>query len=217
VLGLAAATQTLHISKEVTELYGRLQQGLLELKDKNSNSRQILDLLQSISRETHLLSLNASIEAAGAGQFGERFGVIAQEVKNLAERSNRSSAEVALQLKEAELSVNEAVEAVQSGFKKTLEMKEVAEQTGSVITRLQEIAGQAQEQAVEINNSLQEMREKSEVIRITTHQQRTSSEQVMESLHGLVAVAQQNSEGSQEVSHTAGELENVSRKLREVF
>ena len=67
---------------------------LNEFSLKSAKMRTILDLLKSIAAETHLLSLNASIEAAGAGEQGVRFGVVAQEVKHLATRSSSASKEV---------------------------------------------------------------------------------------------------------------------------
>ena len=81
--GSAAVAQTIVVSNEVAGLYQQLLEFIAGLETRSASTRRILDLLSTIAAETHLLSLNAAIEAAGAGQAGERFRVVAQEVKRL--------------------------------------------------------------------------------------------------------------------------------------
>ena len=66
--GLVAVQQTMTVSREVAGLYQEFLQMTTTLKERNANMRQILQIISSIAAETHLLSLNAAIEAAGAGQ-----------------------------------------------------------------------------------------------------------------------------------------------------
>ena len=76
---------------------GKLRQGIEVIADRadtlGARSREIyriLDLITEIAQETHILALNAAIEASAAGEHGERFTVVAEEVRRLAERSRES-------------------------------------------------------------------------------------------------------------------------------
>src|SRR3569623_982112 len=121
-----------------------------ELSSRHVKMLRILDLLNSIAAETHLLSLNAAIEAVGAGEHGERFSVVAQEVKNLANRSSAASREVLAIVQEIEQVTTEVVEVAESGYTKAQEMAQEAEQTGVVIDGMRQISEEAQQQAASI-------------------------------------------------------------------
>lgn len=211
--GKQSVEQTITVSQEVTTLYERLQNTLDDLSLKSDRTRHILALLKAISEETHLLALNASIEAAGAGAFGERFGVVAQEVKSLANRSSRASQEVVAIINEIEEATGEAVEAVQTGYRKAQEMKEVAREAGTVIEGMRLIAAQAHSEATAITQVARTVRELSEVITRATQQQRTASEQVVAGVSGVSIVAHQSAEGSVDISSTATNLEEMSNHL----
>ncbi len=78
-------------SKELTE---KLSREILHLKDYSDEIVGLIDLINSISKETNMLSLNASIEAARAGEYGAGFGVVAMEVGKLAKETEQVSIKI---------------------------------------------------------------------------------------------------------------------------
>jgi methyl-accepting chemotaxis protein len=211
--GVAALNSAIQVSEELALLYQQLMETFNTLRSKATNMRRILELLHSITTETHLLSLNAAIEAAGSGQNGTRFRVVAQEVKNLALRSSQSNQEVIGIVRELESVVDEALTSVESGHHKTEEMKEVVGEASTVIEKMRTVSEHSQQQANTINQAVQEAKVMMDEIKFATSQQQNASQQVCEVLNGLSVVAQQTAVGSNLVALTAVDLEKLSNQL----
>lgn len=77
--------------KLITENYTSVYDGILTLKKKVSEINYIISVITALAEQTNLLALNASIEAARAGEHGKGFGVVANEVKTLAEQSKTAA------------------------------------------------------------------------------------------------------------------------------
>lgn len=215
--GLRAVSQTLEVSQDVSELYRELLVKTEYLAQRSNQMRQILQLLDSISEETHLLSLNAAIEAAGAGEFGERFAVVAGEVKNLSQRSKKAGQDVVKIVEEISSYSYELMQVARSGSKRANQLEEIAYQTGQRIEELQKVARQAQEQANSITRKAEEVENLTQIIHISTAQQSSASEQVLLSLNDLMEVTQQGANGSEVVAKTAHFLEELSHTLNKTL
>lgn len=81
-----------------------------EMGDKSRDIRKIISTIQGISFQTGLLSLNAAVEAARAGQAGKGFSVVASEVKKLAEQANKASEQIASQITNMLNSIEDALD-----------------------------------------------------------------------------------------------------------
>ncbi len=215
--GVEAVASTSQISQQVANLYEQLVENMHALSAKTASMQLILDLLNSISQQTHILSLNAAIEAAGIGVGAERFAVIAQEVRNLALNASTASKEVVIMVQEITQTAQTALANAQNGSLKAIELAQTALEAGQVIEMLQEVTRQSEQQANSFTTTAQKTHELTTVIKISANQQRTSNQQVLEALNGLSAIAQQIAEGSHFVSDTAQNLEDVTRSIEMVL
>ncbi|TRX74189.1 methyl-accepting chemotaxis protein [Pseudomonas mangiferae] len=118
------------------------------LNSKTVNIGQILEVIKSISQQTNLLALNAAIEAARAGEAGRGFAVVADEVRNLAHRTQESAQEIQKMIEELQVGAREAVNTMTESQRYSEESVEIANQAGerlsSVTHRIGEIDGMNQ-------------------------------------------------------------------------
>lgn len=104
-----------------------------KLAQDTQNVNQILDVITSIAEQTNLLALNAAIEAARAGEQGRGFAVVADEVRELASRTSKSTTEIRELLNELTNAASASVESMESASAQAERNEEYAMQTGESV------------------------------------------------------------------------------------
>lgn len=108
--------------QHIQQLSGQMQQNhdiLQQLEGKTESVATILNVITSIADQTNLLALNAAIEAARAGDAGRGFSVVADEVRNLASKTQSSAADIKLTIESLQKESKQSLSSMQSSFKLT--------------------------------------------------------------------------------------------------
>jgi methyl-accepting chemotaxis protein len=141
------------------QIRGEVQTIAKKIKSLGDRSLEISDIvntIQDIAAQTHLLALNASIEAAGAGEAGLRFSVVADEVRKLAERATQATRDIGTLIKGVQVETQEAVVAMESGTREVESGYEVSLRTEEALQEIGKISQSSSELAAEISRASQQ-------------------------------------------------------------
>lgn len=146
--GQKVVQQTIQAMNLLSEKISSSCVNIESLNSKTVNIGQILEVITSISQQTNLLALNAAIEAARAGEAGRGFAVVADEVRNLAHRTQDSAQQVQKMIEELQVGAREAVVTMTESQRQSETSVTIANQAGerlgSVTGRIGEIDGMNQ-------------------------------------------------------------------------
>jgi methyl-accepting chemotaxis protein len=125
------------------------------LADRSLEISEIVNTIDEIAAQTDLVALNAAIEAAGAGEAGQRFAIVADEVRKLAERSAKAAKDIVGLIKGIQTETQEAVVAMEEGTRQVEAGYKVTVQTGERLREIGEISQKSAALASEISQAAQ--------------------------------------------------------------
>lgn len=156
---IGSVEEILKMIEDLHQIVEESSAKIRQLEKLSDDIEKFAAVIGSISNRTNILSLNASIEAARAGDAGRGFAVVASEVRNLAEQSSKSSKEISGTIAQVQTSVKDTVSSMNSIFKNAIMQKEKADQVGNVLNKVVEAAYTANEVARNIENEIAYQRE----------------------------------------------------------
>ena len=130
---LEILNQSMAVSQALNSEIKGASEVIHKLAQDTQNVNQILDVITSIAEQTNLLALNAAIEAARAGEQGRGFAVVADEVRELASRTSKSTTEIRELLNELTNAASASVESMESASAQAERNEEYAMQTGESV------------------------------------------------------------------------------------
>ncbi|WP_414704404.1 methyl-accepting chemotaxis protein [Pseudomonas sp. UBA4194] len=200
--GQAVVGQTIQAMNLLGEQISGSCGNIESLNASTANIGQILDVITSISQQTNLLALNAAIEAARAGEAGRGFAVVADEVRNLAHRTQESAQQVQTMIEQLQVGARQAV-----GL-----MNESQGQSQSSVT----IANQAGERLQSVTQRIGEIDGMNQSVATATEEQTAVVESINVDITEINMLNQEGVENLQATLRACADLEQQAQRLKQL-
>jgi methyl-accepting chemotaxis protein len=164
---------------------------------------EIIQVIDDIADQTNLLALNAAIEAARAGEQGRGFAVVADEVRKLAERTTKSTKEIADMIKTIQLETKNAVESMNKGRTEV--------ESGKVSVRL---AGESLSDIIKSSNKVMEIIKE---VANASKGEAEEAEQIQHNISGINTVAQETAIGVEQIAQASEDLNRLTENLQNLI
>lgn len=187
------------IRRQVDQVVGHM----LDLGKKSQEIGAIVEIVAELAEQTNILAINASIEAAGAGDAGKRFAVVADEIRKLADRVGGSAKEIRDLVDDVRSAVNTTVMATESGSKA---VDAGTRQFGEVSTSFSKISSL-------VGTTTEASRE----IELSTKQQTSAVEQVNLAVANAAQATKETEASSTQTLQTASQLATLSRDIHRLI
>jgi methyl-accepting chemotaxis protein len=197
--GIAAAAKAGEAMQSVRDSALEASTAIQALGEKSEAITGIVETITGIAGPTNLLALNAAIEAARAGEQGRGFAVVAEEVRKLAEESERAASSIAELIAEIQGETRRAVAVVEEGAGRTDDGVAVVEQ--------------AREAFVRIGESVRDVDERIRAIAAATNEVAAVAEQSSAGAQQVSASTQQTSASTEEIAASAHDLARSAEEL----
>ena len=200
--GLEAVESTVASVSQIKEQVSAIAESILSLSEQTMQIGEIIATVNDIADQSNLLALNASIEAARAGDAGKGFAVVADEVRALAEQSRQATKQVREILGEIQKAANTAVLVTEEGTKRAELGMEPSQRTGEMIGEIDERVKQVARAALQIAAS--------------TREQMAGMRQMVTAMENIEQAATQNQAGIGQVEAAADNLNQLAGQLKRV-
>ena len=197
--GNQAMDQTVQSIQSLRSTVGETSKKMKQMGESAQKISQVVSLIDEISLKTSLLAINASVEAHRAGELGQGFTAVAEQVESLAEQSASAAKEIAQIVASIQNETQEAIATMEQGTSEVVESSRSVEETKA---RLAEVVTRSEE----INNLMQSISD-------STISQAETSQAVSRLMEQVTASSQKRSETSKEVAEAIQETAQVAKGL----
>jgi methyl-accepting chemotaxis protein len=172
---------------------------MLDLGKRSQQIGGILEIINELAEQTNILSINATVEAAGAGEAGRRFAVVADEIRKLADRVGGSTKEIRSLIEEIRSAVNTTVMATEGGSKAVDAGTHQFADVAAFFKQITDLVATSTEAAKEIE--------------LSTKQQTTAVEQVNVAIADVTQASKETEASASQTLQTATQLTTLSHEL----
>jgi methyl-accepting chemotaxis protein len=200
--GLKSIEDTVNGMNRIREQMDSIADMVVRLSEQSQAIGEIIATVNDIAEQSNLLAVNASIEAAKAGEQGKGFAVVAQEIRSLAAQSKQATTQVRNILFDVQKAIGSAVMATERGSKAVEEGVKLSTQAGESIDVLAESVTEATNAAIQIAASSQ--------------QQLIGMDQVVSAMENIRESSLQMASSTKQTEKAAHDLHNLGQRLQEI-
>lgn len=176
--GTLAVADAIEAMEKIVEEVDHSAKIISTLEERSKDIEKVLSVIREVTEKTNLLSLNAAILAAQAGEYGKGFSVVADEIRSLSDRTSASARDIAGIVRTIQAEIHEAVNSIGAGVKKVEEGKDLIMKSGEAMGETLEAAQKSSRMAMVVEKATQEQSEGLKQIRLSMENVRMMIEQV---------------------------------------
>ncbi len=197
--GKEIVEQSVHKIEHIAEMVKKSARTVEKLGNSSGQIGEIVSVINEIAEQTNLLALNAAIEAARAGEQGKGFAVVADEVRNLAERTAQATAQISKMISAIQEETQAVVTVMRDGHHAVDEGIELSKKAGNSLE--------------EIVSSVDEVIEMITMIATASEEQSATMQQIARSIETISTVSGKSAKGTTEIAHATEELNALAERL----
>jgi twitching motility protein PilJ len=197
--GGSAVRRTIDGMDTIREHIQETSKRIKRLGESSQEIGDIIELINDIAEQTNILALNASIQAAMAGEAGRGFAVVADEVQRLAERSANATKQIEALVKAIQADTNEAVISMEKSTSGVVNGATLAEDAGGALEEIESVSEQLAGLIQDISGS--------------ASQQAAAAAEISSTMAGIQQITTQAAAGSEQTSHSIGNLARLAQDL----
>ena len=206
-LGMVSIEKTIDGMKNIKASVERTADFISKLGGRSEEIGQILNVIDEITDQTTMLALNAAILAAQAGEHGKGFSVVADEIKELADRTSVSTQEIALLIQSVQQEVGGAVDAMEEGLKSVETGFKVTNEAADALRKIVESARKSSDMAAAIEHSTTEQSRAAKLVS-------EAMEKVLEMVGQIAKATTEQNRGIELIMSATGKISDVAGHVR---
>jgi methyl-accepting chemotaxis protein len=200
--GYSLVSQNMDGINQLARSIGTTSQAINKLGEDTNSVDNIVAVISEIADQTNLLALNAAIEAARAGEQGRGFAVVADEVRTLASRTQKSTEEIRTMLDQLKTGAKDAVQAMDEGQAQAQNSVEQAKNASDAIT--------------EISHVVTKINEMNALIAIASEEQRIVTEEMNRNVVRIDSQSHSTLQNSRETTEAAHTINALSSQMQQM-
>lgn len=191
------------------------QEASNELENGSKQIGEIVELISSIAGQTNLLALNAAIEAARAGEQGRGFAVVAEEVRKLAEQSERAAQQITALIQKNNQNIKYVVGSIGTAILNVDQGVSVVRSAGQEFKQISKFVGDVADQVGDISTSLEKLSNGSGKIVVSINDVDKICKDTAGEVQTVSAAVEEQSASMEEIASSCRTLSDLAEKLKE--
>jgi len=197
--GREMVDQTVCAVEELSAYIENASKVIHQVESDSENINSVMDVIKGIAEQTNLLALNAAIEAARAGEQGRGFAVVADEVRTLAGRTQKSTQEIHEMIEKLQSGALNAVQAMDESNEKAHSVSEQANKAGNSLTVIADAVSRINDMSTQIASAAEE--------------QNAVNEDINKNIVSINDMAEQTATGAEQTTEAANKLAELAEEL----
>ncbi len=191
-----------------------MNDSMINISKSSGEMTNIIDMITGIAEQINLLSLNAAIEAARAGDAGRGFAVVADEISKLADQTSTSISEINNIIRSNENEISRSLTGVDNTISKISYIIDGINSISGIMADIQKFMQERVDESSTVSIKVDELSEKSEQIKTATTEQKLGIEEIVKSMSSISESTQENAEGATRMAQNSDLIFEMSQKMK---